>query len=79
MYWKEWSVAQPSLIFGANACQNRQWFKTWKTLEHQLEVTEVIRNLPIKYPFCTCEELQMGSLTTECTEKNTQRAQRKIV
>lgn len=50
MYWKEWPVAQPSLIFGANAYQNQQWFSTWKSLEHQPEVTEVIRNLPIKYP-----------------------------
>lgn len=50
MFWKEWPVAQPSLIFGANEYQNQKWFNTWKSLEHQPKVTEVIRNLPIKYP-----------------------------
>ena len=50
MYWKEWPVAQPFLIFGANAYQNQSWFGTWKGLEHQPKVEEVIRNLPIKYP-----------------------------
>lgn len=50
MYWNEWPVAQPSLIFGANAYQNENWFNTWKSLEHDPKVAEVIRNLPIKYP-----------------------------
>jgi hypothetical protein len=50
MYWKEWPVAQPALVFGASAYQNQSWFNTWKSLEHQPKVEEVIRNLPIKYP-----------------------------
>lgn len=50
MYWNDWPVAQPFLIFGAKADQNQNWFNTWKTLEHQSKVAEVIRNLPIKYP-----------------------------
>lgn len=50
MYWNEWPVAQPFLIFGAKAYQNQNWFNTWKSLEHQPKVAEVIRNLPIKYP-----------------------------
>lgn len=50
MYWDEWPVAQPALIFGANAYQQKEWFNTWKVLEHQPKVAEVIRNLPIKYP-----------------------------
>ncbi len=50
MFWNEWPVAQPSLIFGANAYQNQNWFNSWKGLEHNPKVTEVIRNLPIKYP-----------------------------
>ena len=51
MYWNQWPVAQPSLIYGANAYQNEKWFNTWKSLEHNPQVGEVIRNLPIKYPF----------------------------
>jgi hypothetical protein len=50
MYWNDWPVAQPFLIFGAKADQNQNWFNTWKTLEHQPKIAEVIRNLPIKYP-----------------------------
>lgn len=50
MYWNEWPVAHPLLIFGANAYQNQAWFSTWKGLEHRPKVAEVIRNLPIKYP-----------------------------
>ena len=50
MFWDEWPVAQPFLIFGANAYQNENWFGTWKTLDHHPKVAEVIRNLPIKYP-----------------------------
>eukprot|EP01133_Synstelium_polycarpum_P004777 gene4777-5564_t len=50
MHWEEWPVAQPFLIFGANAYGNKDWLKTWEKLEHQPQGEEVIRNLPIKYP-----------------------------
>lgn len=50
MYWDEWPVAHPALIFGAKAYQQQYWFKTWKRLNHQPEASEVIRNLPIRHP-----------------------------
>jgi len=50
MYWKEWPVAQPSLIFGANAFGLKKWFDTWKRLDHAPETEEVIRNLPVRHP-----------------------------
>jgi hypothetical protein len=50
MYWNEWPVAQPFLVFGANAFNNRDWFNTWKKLEHLPEADEVIRNLPVRNP-----------------------------
>jgi Alginate lyase len=50
MYWENWPVAQPALLFGANAYQENDWFLTWKKLDHQPKVAEVIRNLPVKYP-----------------------------
>ena len=50
MYWEEWPVAQPFLVFGANAFQNEDWLKKWKELDHQPKVEEVIRNLPIRHP-----------------------------
>ncbi len=50
MYWDEWPVAQPFLIFGAEAYNNKAWFTTWKNLDHDPKVEEVIRNLPIRHP-----------------------------
>ncbi len=50
MYWDNWPVAQPALLFGANAYQRKNWFDTWQSLDHQPEVEEVIRNLPVRHP-----------------------------
>lgn len=50
MYWENWPVAQPFLIFGATAYKNRNWFKTWQRLDHAPAVDEVIRNLPVRNP-----------------------------
>ena len=50
MYWENWPVAHPSLVFGANAFNNSDWFSTWKSLEHNPKVEEVIRNLPVRNP-----------------------------
>jgi hypothetical protein len=50
MYWENWPVAQPSLLFGAMAFQNKQWFATWKGLDHHPVIDEVIRNLPVRHP-----------------------------
>jgi hypothetical protein len=50
MYWDNWPVAQPFLIIGANAYDEKSWYKTWKRLDHKPAVEEVIRNLPIRNP-----------------------------
>lgn len=50
MYWNEWPVAQPFLIFGTAAYNNKNWFNTWKKLDHAPTVEEVIRNLPVRHP-----------------------------
>jgi len=50
MYWDEWPVAQPFLIFGANAFHNEEWLNKWKKLDHDPQVEEVIRNLPVRHP-----------------------------
>lgn len=50
MYWNNWPVAQPFLLFGANAYHETTWLNTWKKLEHKPQVEEVIRNLPIRNP-----------------------------
>ncbi|HMI01305.1 MAG TPA: alginate lyase family protein [Pedobacter sp.] len=55
MYWEEWPVAQPFLLFGANAYGQEDWLGTWKKLEHDPKVEEVIRNLPIRNPLIWLE------------------------
>ncbi len=55
MYWNDWPVAQPFLLFGYQAYQNKNWLKTWKKLEHFPETEEVIRNLPVRNPLIWIE------------------------
>lgn len=50
MYWENWPVAQPALVFGAVRFQQQKWFDTWKKLDHDPKVEEVIRNLPVRHP-----------------------------
>lgn len=50
MYWENWPVAHPALVFGANAFGEKQLFDVWAKLEHFPTVEEVIRNLPIRNP-----------------------------
>jgi hypothetical protein len=50
MYWDQWPVAQPALVFGALAYHNETWLNTWKSLDHSPSVEEVIRNLPVRHP-----------------------------
>ena len=50
MYWEEWPVAQPFLLFGAMEFKNQSWLTTWGNLNRFPENEEVIRNLPIRNP-----------------------------
>jgi hypothetical protein len=50
MYWENWPVAHPFLLFGASKFNEKQWFITWSSLEHFPKVEEVIRNLPVRNP-----------------------------
>lgn len=50
MYWEEWPVAHPFMLFGALQTGNEGWLSTWATLEHFPVTDEVVRNLPIRNP-----------------------------
>lgn len=50
MYWNEWPVAHPFLLFGALKTENKGWLLAWAGLEHFPETDEVIRNLPVRNP-----------------------------
>lgn len=50
MYWDNWPVAQPALVFAAVAFEQKAWLDTWKKAEHNPKNEEVIRNLPVRHP-----------------------------
>lgn len=50
MYWDAWPVAQPFLLFGGKAFNNRQWIDEWKKRDHDPQIEEVVRNLPVRNP-----------------------------
>jgi|694.fasta_scaffold21031_5 hypothetical protein len=56
MYWDNWPVAHPFLIFGAIALKDQDLFNTWKSLDHAPTEEEVIRNLPIRNPLIWFKE-----------------------
>lgn len=50
MYWENWPVAHPFMLFGAAAFSDQRLFAAWKGLEHAPNEEEVIRNLPVRNP-----------------------------
>jgi hypothetical protein len=50
MYWENWPVRQPFLLFGALAAGREDWLSLWKKLDPDPEVEEVRRNFPIRQP-----------------------------
>lgn len=53
MYWADWPVRQPFLIFGALATAHPDrgaWLETWKKLNPDPTVEEIVRNLPVRQP-----------------------------
>jgi hypothetical protein len=50
MYWDNWPVAHPFLLFGAYSFGVKSWFDTWKMLDHFPVNEEVIRNMPVRNP-----------------------------
>lgn len=50
MYWEEWPVRHPFLLFAGKAYNKSEYIDLWKTLEGYPKTQEVIRNLPIRNP-----------------------------
>ena len=50
MYWDQWPIAHPFLLFGAEVYKNKYWNALWEKLDHFPENEEVIRNLPVRNP-----------------------------
>ncbi len=50
MYWEEWPVRHPFLLFAGKAYNHPEYIELWKTLDGYPKTQEVIRNLPIRNP-----------------------------
>jgi len=50
MYWNDWPVRQPFLIFGALSAGREDWLALWKKLDPDPQVEEIRRNFPIRQP-----------------------------
>ncbi|MBT8051042.1 MAG: alginate lyase family protein [Gammaproteobacteria bacterium] len=50
LYWDEWPVRHPSLVFGGLHLNRPEYLELWRGLEADPETPEVIRNLPIRHP-----------------------------
>ena len=50
MYWDEWPVRHPFLLFAGRAYNTDKYIELWKTLDGYPETGEVLRNLPIRSP-----------------------------
>jgi hypothetical protein len=50
MYWDEWPIRQPFLLFAGKAYNHPEYIELWKSLDGYPKNQEVIRNLPIRNP-----------------------------
>ncbi len=50
MYFDEWPVRQPCLLFGGLALGEQKYLDLWKSLNGSPSNEEVIRNLPVRHP-----------------------------
>src|SRR5213595_1982446 len=56
MYYDQWPVRQPALLFGGLALHEPRYVDLWKTLPPDPTVDEVVRNYPIRQPLLWVSE-----------------------
>lgn len=50
MYFDQWPVRHPALLFGGIALNRHKYIDLWKTLESDPTTPEIVRNFPIRQP-----------------------------
>ena len=50
MYFDQWPVRQPSLLFAGLALDKPEYLAVWRKLESDPTVEEVLRNWPVRQP-----------------------------
>ena len=58
MYWDDWPIAHPFLLFSAVAFKDESIFQTWAALNHEPAAEEVIRNLPVRHPLIWLKKIR---------------------
>jgi hypothetical protein len=55
LYWDDWPVRHPSLLFAGLRYQRADWLALWRRLEPDPATPEVLRNLPVRHPLLWVE------------------------
>lgn len=50
LYWDQWPVREPGLLFGGVALNKPEYLEVWKKLKSDSNVDEVNRNVPLRHP-----------------------------
>jgi hypothetical protein len=50
LYWDEWPVRQPSLVFAGVKFNQPEYLKVWQSLKADPQTPEVVRNVPLRHP-----------------------------
>lgn len=50
LYWDDWPVRQPSLLFAGLQLERSDYLLLWMRLEADPKTPEVLRNLPVRHP-----------------------------
>ncbi|KPM30538.1 Hypothetical protein I595_3359 [Croceitalea dokdonensis DOKDO 023] len=50
LFWEEWPVRHPALLFSGKALKRTSYLELWQRLSADFDSPEVVRNMPIRYP-----------------------------
>lgn len=50
MYWREWPLAQPAMLFAWMHYGDQRYFEAWRRYNHFPKNAEAVRNLPVRNP-----------------------------
>ena len=56
LYFDEWPVRHPCLLFGGIKFERQEWLETWRRLDADPITFEVLRNLPLRHPLIWMKE-----------------------
>jgi hypothetical protein len=58
MYWEEWPVRHPFLLFGGMALDEKEYLNLWASLDGDFDNPEVVRNMPVRFPLLWVERVE---------------------